>query len=88
MSCSSSAANPTINDDAELIDELTETSFSNAITSQNVNPDVTGSIHLKAKIALTLANSGVESYILNGNVEGRLTAALTGSGFVGTVTIV
>lgn len=78
-------SNPALDKDAKLIDELTEDSFSKAVTSQNVNPDVTGSIHLKAKIALALARSGVESYIVNGNVEGRLTAALSGSGFVGTV---
>lgn len=78
-------SNPTMNNDAKLINELTEESFSNAITSENVNPDVTGSIHLKGKIALALAKVGVESYIINGNVKGRLTSALTGSGFVGTI---
>ena len=79
------SANPTLDKSAELITELTDESFSKAVTSQNVNPDVTGSIHLKAKIALAMAKSGVEVSIINGNEKGRLTGALNGDDVIGTV---
>ena len=78
-------SNPLIDPDAELIEELTTKSFSKACTTENLNPDVTGGIHLKSKIALSLAKSGVETYIINGNVQGRFLAALRGEAVVGTV---
>ncbi len=79
------SSNPSIDTNAELIAELTLESFSNACTTQNVNPDVTGGIHLKGKIALALANSGIETYIINGNVRGRFSGALRGEAVIGTV---
>jgi isopentenyl phosphate kinase len=77
--------NPTLNKNAELIHDLTEGSFASSYTSQNVNPDVTGGIYLKCKIALALARKGVETTIINGNEPDRFSAALHGDDFSGTV---
>jgi isopentenyl phosphate kinase len=77
--------NPNIDPNAQLIDELTQDSFSNAFTTENINPDVTGGIHSKSKIALALAGSGVETYIINGTIQGRFGAALRGEPVTGTV---
>jgi isopentenyl phosphate kinase len=78
--------NPKIKENqADLINILTEDSFNIASTDQNINPDVTGGIYLKCKIALTLAKLGVETYIINGNVPGRLSNALSGNDVIGTV---
>jgi len=77
--------NPILDPKAELILDLTPDSFASACTSENVNPDVTGSIYLKSKIALALAKDGIETYIINGNISGRLSAALHGSEVVGTL---
>ncbi len=71
--------------DAKLISNLTEGSFNSAITNQNINPDVTGGIYQKSKIAIELAKQGIVSYIINGNVPGRFGSALRGHDVVGTV---
>jgi isopentenyl phosphate kinase len=77
--------NPNLDSKAKLIKELTRESFSSACTTENVNPDVTGGIYLKSKIALALAGSGVQTYIINGHAHGRLSSALLGQPVVGTV---
>ena len=43
-------SNPALDNSAELITTLTQSSFSSACTSENINPDVTGGIYQKAKI--------------------------------------
>ena len=78
-------SNPILDPKAELVQTLTEDSFSSACTSENVNPDVTGGIFLKAKIALSIAKLGVESYIINGTVKGRLAGALRADEVLGTI---
>jgi isopentenyl phosphate kinase len=78
-------SNPVLDSRAKLIPNLTEKSFSSACTSENVNPDVTGGIYLKAKIALNMSKAGVETYIINGRVSGRLTGALRGDKVTGTM---
>lgn len=74
-----------INQDAELIRNLTEDSFARACTDQNINPDVTGGIFLKGKIALNLARNGIKTYIINGTIKGRFRDALSGGDMVGTI---
>jgi isopentenyl phosphate kinase len=77
--------NNPVNEDAELISHLTENTFRSAFTDQNINPDVTGGIFLKGKIALTLAKNGIKSYIINGTKPGRFTSALLGEEVEGTI---
>jgi len=71
--------------EAKLIRTLTPETFLKAYTSENQNPDVTGGIYLKASIALALAQNGVDTYIINGTIPGRLTAALYGKTVNGTI---
>lgn len=78
-------ANPILEHNAKLIRELNPESFMNACTTQNVNPDVTGGIYLKGKIALSLAEQGINTYIINGNFPGRLSSALANKQVVGTI---
>ena len=78
-------SNPELDPNAELIPILTQKSFSNAITTKNTNPDVTGSIYLKSKIALALAQRNIETYIINGKIKGRLSAAIGGEKVIATI---
>jgi len=78
-------SNPILDSNAQLISHLDSESFSSACTTQNVNPDVTGGIFLKATIALALAQSGIETHIINGTKEGRLYSALCGEDVIGTI---
>ncbi len=78
-------SNPLLEKNAKLITNLTTKSFSSACMNENINLDVTGGIYLKAKIALSLGNSGIETYLINGNVKGRLSSALLGESVVGTI---
>lgn len=78
-------SNPILDPNAQLIRHLDSSSFSTACTSQNINPDVTGGIFLKASIALALAQSGIETHIINGTKGGRLYSALCGEDVIGTV---
>jgi isopentenyl phosphate kinase len=78
-------SNPVLDKNAKLITNLTSKSFSTACMNENINLDVTGGIHLKAKIALSLGNSGIQTYLINGNETGRLSSALLGESVVGTI---
>ncbi len=77
--------NPQIHKDSKLITTLNHETFSRACTNQNIDPDVTGGIFQKCKIALELAHSGIKTYIINGMKPNRFYKALSGSDVVGTI---
>jgi isopentenyl phosphate kinase len=77
--------NPQSNENAQLIKHLTQESFNSACTDQQLDPDVTGGIFPKCKIALELVKNGIKTYIINGTKKGRFLQALSGEDVEGTI---
>lgn len=76
--------NPKTNPDAQLIEEVTKDTQLN-LTSKNSHADVTGGMEGKINELLELASKGITSQIINGEVEGNIKAAVSGSKVKGTI---
>lgn len=76
--------NPKTNPDAQLIEEVTKDTQLN-LTSKNSHADVTGGMEGKINELLELADKGITSQIINGEVEGNIKAAVSGSKVKGTI---
>jgi len=74
-------SDPRLDPDAKLIEEIDEGTLAKLPRSEWCD-DVTGSIFAKIEYMLSMASMTKEVMIINGNVPGRLKAALEGSDLV------
>lgn len=75
--------NPKTNPDAKLIDEVTNNTILTLTSNENM-ADVTGGMEGKIRELLKLAESNIQSQIINGQTPGNIQKAVSGEKLKGT----